>query len=351
MLPTQQLISQSPNPGIEYEYRVPLPEYGGNPSGVGVPSASRPGLGARGVAGVPGSSVVPSPGQRIPFQGSPNLSSRSPSYGTRNPGQGGAVFHFGSGNGGRPGDTFMPLTPVLQPVVGIGSSSGFNSSNVSLYPINPQGSLGASPAGTPRRWPPYLGVAQGSSVDTGSRSTARLPGGIPRGQPITPLSTSRTGSLPRPWSPGLSTPERSRSSQLPGSPYVPGQSYPRGPGGNTVSFGGVAKGDPGREREVIVSAENSGRDGRLRPALTTSRDSELSVGGRQTIIKAATHHRGQPSKATTATPSPTHRTRHRHGFQGTQSTYRQKAAALLQSCKTLSLTYSCTFIIVQNTYT
>lgn len=337
MFSTEQLISQSPNPGIEYEYRVPLPEYGGgNPSGVGLPSGSRPGLGSRGVPGVPGGRVVSNPAQRRPFQGSPNLSSRSPSYGTRNPSQG-AVFHFGPGTAGRPsGDTFMPLTPVLQPVVGVGSSSGFNSSNPTLYPINPQAGLGASPAGTPRRWTPYLGVPQGSSVDSGSRTTARLPGVIPRGQPTASLGTSRTGSLPRPWSPGFSSPERGRASALPGSPFLQGQPFPRGPGGNTASSGGVAKGFPGRERgEVVVSAENSGRNGRLRPALTPSRDSELSVGGRQTLFKATDHHRGQAGKATTAAPPSIHRTRHRHGVQGTQSTsWRPSAAA--QCCNPAS---------------
>lgn len=314
------LISQSPNPGIEYEYRVPLPEYGaGKPPTVGLPSGSRPGLGGRVVAGVPGSRVVSSPGQRRPFQGSPNLASRTPSYGTRNPGQG-TAFRFGPGTAGRPGDTFMPLTPVLQPVIGVGSSSGFNSSNVSLYPRNPQTGLGANPADTPRRWTPYLGVSQGSSIDAGSRTTGRLPAVIPRGQPTTSLGTSRTGSLPRPWSPGLNPSERGRASTLPGSPFLQPQPFPRGSGGSAASSGGVGKGFPGRKRgEVIVSAENNGRNGRPRPALTPSRDSELSVGGRQTLFKATNHHRGQGGKVTTGTPLSTHRTRHGHGVQGTQS--------------------------------
>ena len=313
------MISQSPNPGIEYEYRVPLPEYGGNPSAVGLPGVARPGLGNRpvpgvpavpGVSGLPGlpaSSVVPSQGQRRPFQTSPSLSSRTPSYGTRNPGQG-SVFPFGSGSGGRPTDTFMPLTPVLQPVVG--PSSGFNSSSVSIYPANPHSSLATSPAGTPIRWPPYIGVPQGSSVDATSRNQGRIPGVIPRGQPITPLTPSRTGPLPRPWRPGFSSPERGRASPVPGSPFLQGHSFPRGTAGNTVSSTGVGKGLPGREK-VIVSSENSGRDGRL---LTASRD-----GGRQTLYKATNHHRVQLGKGTTAAPVSTHRTRHRHGLQGTQS--------------------------------
>ncbi|KAG0716300.1 Thrombospondin type-1 domain-containing protein 4 [Chionoecetes opilio] len=309
------LISQSPNPGIEYEYRIPLPDYGsGNPSGAGLSSGSRAGLRGRGVPSVPVGSIGHNTGLRRPFQGSTSLSSGSPNYGTRNPGQR-AVIRLGPGTAGLPSDSFMPLTPVLQPMVGVGPSPGFNSSNVPLYPIKTQRGMSVSPAGTPRRWPPYLGVPQGPLVDTGSRTTARLPGVIPRGQPITPLSTLRKGPLPRPWSPGFNPQGTGRGSAILGSPFQQGQPFSRSSGSSTASSGGVGSRFPGRE-EVVVSTEHGGRNGRLRPALTPTRDSELSVGGRQTLYKATNHQGGQSNKATTPA---SHRTRHQHGFQETQS--------------------------------
>lgn len=327
-LPAQQLISQSPNQGIEYEYRVPLPEYaGGNPTGLGLPGGgSRPGLGGR---SVPAGSVVPSPGQRRPIQSSPGLTPRNPSYGIHTPAQG-STFHFGSsggGSAGRPGDTFMPLRPVLQPVIGVGASSGFNSSSSSLYPINPHDPLAGRPAGTPRRRLPYLGVPQGSSLDVGSRATARLPGTVPLGHPITPQGTAQTGSLPRPWKPSLTSQDRGRAPTLPGSPFLPGQPYPRGSGSRILPSGSVGRGFPGHERgEGAVSAESGGRDGLLRPNQTPSRDGSFSVGARQPLFKATSRH-DQTAKTTTTPPAPTHRTRHHHGTQGTQGESRRVLAA------------------------
>lgn len=323
---------------------MPLPEYaGGNPTGLGLPGGgSRPGLGSR---GVPAGSVVPSPSQHRPIQNSPGLTIRNPSYSLHTPGQGSA-FHFGGG--GRPGDTFMPLRPVLQPVIGGGASSSFNSSSTSLYPINPHDPLSARPAANPRRRLPHLGVAQGSSLDLGNRATARLPGTVPLGHPITPQGTAQTGSLPRPWKPSLSSHDRGRAPTLPGSPFLPGQPYPRGSGGRVIPSGGMGRGFPGHERgEGSVSAESGGRDGLLRPNQTPARDGRISVGARQPLFKATSRH-DQPSKTTTtAPPAPTHRTRHHHGTRGTQGESRRVlAAAVPVLCPRLSLLQGCLIVHV-----
>lgn len=325
-----QLISQSPNQGIKYEYREPLPEYaGGNPTGLGPGGGSRAGLAGR---GVPAAGVVPNPGQRRPVQSSPGLTSRNPNYGILTPSHG-TGFHFGAngggGNAGRPGDTFMPLRPVLQPVIGVGTSSNFNSSSMSLYPINPHDPLASNPPGTPRRRLPYLGVPQGSPLDVGSIGSARHPGVVPHGHPITPQGTSQTGPLPRHWKPDLGTQDRSRAPTLPGSPFLPGQPFPRSSGSRIIPSGGVSRGFPGHERgKGVVSVEKGGRDGILQPNQTPSRDGRFTVGLRQPLFKATNHHE-QPVKTTPAPPPPTHRTRHHHGTQGNQGEWRRVVFCML----------------------
>ncbi|XP_071535997.1 uncharacterized protein [Panulirus ornatus] len=345
------LISQSPNHGVKYEYRVPLPEYlGGNTGGLGPPSSGlkpptgglglqtggvRPNIGGSGI----GHGVAnPNPGQLTPFQplpqGNPNMNPRNPNFRIRNPNIGGVnpnvpgLFPYGTGG---TGGSLGPITPVLTPVT-TGGNVGFNTSGVSFPPIS---TVGADPAGSPRRNPPFPGIPLDPSTSTGSRSSG-IPGVPPHGQPITPLgsTTKTTGTLPLPWTPTYGSQEGGGRGVPLGTPFVPGQQYPR------TSGGGGGGGTPVQRYPGQVRPDGTGHDGSSHDSgggsmgLTPSRDTGLlpefpknsvplrtipipqpgTPRGRRPPADVPSHHRYPITGETiSTTPADTHRTRHQHG--------------------------------------
>lgn len=338
------MISQSPNPGIKYEYRVPLPEYlGGNPTGLGPPTSGlKPpsgGLGLQtggvrpniGGSGLGHGATNPNPGQLTPFQplpqGNPNVNPRNPNFRIRNPNIGGVnpnvpvLFPYGTGN---TGGNIRPINPVLTPVGGMGEVN-YNTSGVPFPPLGSQGSVGIDPAGSPSRNPPFPGVSLDPSTSTGSRNPSGIPGVPPHGQPITPLgssSTKTTGTLPLPWTPTYGSQEGGRGVPL-GTPFVPGQQYPRVPGGGTP-----VQRYPGQVRPDGTGLEGSSHDsGGTRDTGFPPEFPKNSVplrpipiprpgtpGGRRPPGDVSGHHRRPlPGETTSSTPADTHRTRHQHG--------------------------------------
>ncbi|KAG7157127.1 Thrombospondin type-1 domain-containing protein 4-like 2 [Homarus americanus] len=320
---------------IDFMYLGGAPSSGLTPpsGGLGTPSGGlRPNMGG---------------GQLTPFQplpqGNPNIGSRNPNFGIRNPGSvgvnpgGQSLYPYGTGNTGIPGGTFGPINPVLTPVAvgGEGGQVSFNSSGVLFSPINPQGSVGTSPSGSSRNNSPFLGVPLDPSTNVGSRGPAGIPGVPPHSQPITPLgsTTKTTGSLPLPWSPTYGLQDGGRGVPL-GTPFLPGQQYPRAPGGGSVPSG-VGQRYPGQGRSDGGGLDGGTHDREGASGVAPSRDIGFppefpknsvplrpiaiprpgSPGGRRPPTGGVSgHHRRPPHEATTpATPTETHRTRHQHG--------------------------------------
>nr|XP_053635617.1 uncharacterized protein LOC128690888 isoform X1 [Cherax quadricarinatus]XP_053635618.1 uncharacterized protein LOC128690888 isoform X1 [Cherax quadricarinatus]XP_053635619.1 uncharacterized protein LOC128690888 isoform X1 [Cherax quadricarinatus] len=317
------LISQSPNPGIKYEYRVPLPEYLTGPSSGGLNPPS-------GALGSPSGGLRPNmEGQLTPFQplpqGNPSIASRKTNFGIRIPNAGGVnpgvhgLYPYSTGNTGLPGGNFGP--------VGGGGQSSFNSSGIPFTPINSQSSVvGTNPTGFKRKRPPFLGTQLDPTTNIGSRVPSGIPGIPSHNQPITPLgsATKTSGTVPIPWSPTYSLQEGGRGVSL-GTPFLPGQQYPSG-GFPAQRYPGQVRTDgdtdevshdassltPPRESGFLPEFPKNSLP--LRPVAIPRPGTPEGSRVLPSIVPGH-HRRPSPGATTSPTLTVTHKTRHQHGSQ------------------------------------
>ncbi|XP_068230780.1 ADAMTS-like protein 2 [Palaemon carinicauda] len=248
------LISQSPNPGIKYEYRFPVQDFQGSNPALGPQTGGLlPNMGS--ISGTLGHSPSTFP------QGSSSVSSINPNLGARSPTSPGSsstsIFPlvgsqplipgrvpFGPNNPNIVAGSFGPLNPGITPGSGINRGRGFGGFNPDSVPVqrgSAQSGIGIKPATGSSGLNPTFTVAQPRTPvkPSGGLSTIGSPGitgVVPHIQPITPLGTSQgASSLPIPWNPSYSPKE---GSPLPGgNPYLPSQGLPRVPSPGSLPLG------------------------------------------------------------------------------------------------------------------
>lgn len=334
-----QLISQSPNPGIKYEYRVPLSEYLGGGTGGRTPSSGGlvPNMGGKvgpastGVGSTQGRGLaigggnIP-PGQVTPFQGNPSVGGAG---GIRTPAGGGAVkpnlvprvpglLPYGPSNPNIANGGILPLTPVIAPINPGGAHGTFTpSGSVPFKPLSPQGGVGRTGAGTPPINPAYVGSQPRlPTLDSsgGAASRGTIPGiaGVPsRGQPLTPIGTPGQGSgnLPLPWNPPYTSQDGGRGLPL-GTPFQ----FPGSPGGSGVTTG---SGFPGPR--LPVPSRPDGGSLETVGAPRTGFPPEFpknSVPLRPVAVARPGSPGARRPPTADGAASNTHRTRHQHGTKG-----------------------------------
>ncbi|XP_047474105.1 uncharacterized protein LOC125028674 [Penaeus chinensis] len=332
------LISQSPNPGIKYEYRVPLSEYLGGGTGGLTPSSGGlvPNMGGKvgpattGIGSTQGRGLglgggnVP-PGQVTPFQGTPNVGGTG---GIRTPAGGGAVkpnlvprvpglLPYGPSNPNIANGGILPLTPVIAPINPGGAHGTFTpSGGVPFKPLSPQGGVGRAGAGTPPRNPAYVGSQPRlPTLDSSGGAAPRgtLPGiaGVPsRGQPLTPIGTPNqgSGSLPLPWNPSYTSQDGGRGLPL-GTPYQ----FPGTTGGSGVTTG---SGFPGQRLPVPSRADGGGLETPGFPPEFPKNSVPLRP---VAVARPGSPGARRPPTVdgdASSAASNTHRTRHHHGTKG-----------------------------------
>ncbi|KAK3859060.1 hypothetical protein Pcinc_034783 [Petrolisthes cinctipes] len=319
------VISQSPNPGIKYEYRVPLPEYlGNNQPGVSLPSSGLlPATGDLGSSfggvipniGGTGSSTVghsrgsgrPAGGHSTPFQPIPprhtNVGTRNPSFDLRNP----STSRVSTGGSGLY-PNLLPLTPVLQPVSIAGQTTTFNSSATSSSSsLNSQGSVGTNLSGPSRRNPSFTRIPLLPAPDHGSHSTLGVPRVPPHSSATTSLVNPGSTSHSLPWNPKYPSQDKSQNG-VPslGTHLLTGQQQYPGVSGMATTPTGTGFQDSSYVGQGRTTGETSNS-----PAADSRRPSSTTPGH-----SSQHHHHHSLPKPTTSSDNTAHRTRHQHGSEG-----------------------------------
>ncbi|XP_066943265.1 ADAMTS-like protein 2 [Macrobrachium rosenbergii] len=353
------LISQSPNPGIKYEYRLPVQDFqGGNPALSSPSGGLLPNVGS--ISGTLGHSPSTFP------QGSSSIGSINPNLSVRNPTTSGSsstsIFPlvgsqalipgrgaYGPNNPNIVAGSLGPLNPGITPSGGINRGrglGGFNPGSVPVQRGSAQSGTGISPATGSQGINPTFTVAQPRtpvkpSDALGTRGSSGIPGVLPHLQPITPLGTSQgSSSLPIPWNPSYSPKD---GSPLPGgNPYLPGQGFPRVPSpgslppGVRVPGSGLTGQQTDVSRPTITGGSTTGVQGFIPPqdgAKVSGIPPEFpqnsiplrpvaipiqpNLGSRRPPSNIPSHSR-RPHSEEKGLPNPetfagTHRTRHQHG--------------------------------------